>query len=200
MNGERRNMDCALRWSPKQREERRVANAVKHYDCVIDDLRRSVRRTVGAISDQLPATIRIAIGTVLSAGLLIIGCMPKVPVLQFRRETGQNMLGWGPRCWAAANGSLLGIAVVSRIGFWLWYLVPVGCFVVGSPIHGALIWGTYGLVRGITISLSAFVMRNSPERMTAISMALLSRQPRAVAVSRAALVILGVGMTLVLGA
>src|SRR3712207_8459275 len=37
----------------------------------------------------------------------------------------------------------------SRIGFWLWYAIPLGAFLVGDPWLGAVVYGTYGFVRGL---------------------------------------------------
>lgn len=51
------------------------------------------------------------------------------------------------------NGAALGIGATSRVGFWLWYLIPVGALLVGSPIFGGLVYGAYGFVRGWTVWL-----------------------------------------------
>lgn len=66
---------------------------------------------------------------------------------QISRETEQSLLSHGPFEWATANGFLLGLGFTSRIGYWIFYLVPVGCLVTGSPIFAAAIWGMYGLTR-----------------------------------------------------
>jgi len=54
----------------------------------------------------------------------------------------------GPTKWALLNGSTLGIGVFSRLGFWLWYIVPFGSLLVGDIFWSALIYGVYGCVRG----------------------------------------------------
>jgi hypothetical protein len=96
---------------------------------------------------------------------------------QVNRETEQSLLGRGPLAWALANGSLLGLGFTSRIGYWIFYLVPVGCFVVGSPALGALIWGAYGFTRLGAASLLAFRMHTMPGRMGELSKRLLALQP-----------------------
>jgi hypothetical protein len=37
--------------------------------------------------------------------------------------------------------------VTTRIGYWLWYAVPVTCLLTGRSLLGALMYGVYGLVR-----------------------------------------------------
>ena len=54
----------------------------------------------------------------------------------------------GPLWWAIRNGVTLGFGATSRIGFLLWYVVPIGALLFGSPALGAAIYGTYELVRG----------------------------------------------------
>ena len=43
---------------------------------------------------------------------------------------------------------MLGLGGTSRIGFWLWYVVPISALLVGQASLGALIFGAYGLTRG----------------------------------------------------
>lgn len=69
--------------------------------------------------------------------------------LQRARETSQRWVHLRPIRWTTRNGLALGFGATSRIGFWLWYAVPAGAFLVGSPGLGAAIYGMYGLVRGI---------------------------------------------------
>lgn len=59
----------------------------------------------------------------------------------------------GPLRWATRNGLALGFGATSRIGFLLWYVVPLGALLSGSPAFGAAIYGTYGLVRGVAAPL-----------------------------------------------
>lgn len=93
----------------------------------------------------------------------------RAPILQINRETPESLLSRGPLLWSAANGALLGLAVTSRIGFWLWYMIPIGVFLSASPIAGAVIWGSYGLVRLGVLGIIAARMRRSeaaPHRIT----------------------------------
>lgn len=73
------------------------------------------------------------------------------------RETPQQLLDHGPIRWALENGILLGVGFGSRLGTWLWFVVPVCCLSSGSPAAGALIYGGYGLARlGTSGALAAF--------------------------------------------
>ena len=40
----------------------------------------------------------------------------------------------------------------TRIGFWLWYAVPIGAFVTGSPVWGSCVWGAFAATRGLAPS------------------------------------------------
>jgi hypothetical protein len=61
--------------------------------------------------------------------------------LEHERETEQSLLHRGPVIWAVANGGQLGLGFTSRIGFWSWYLMPIGIFLLADPLVGALAWG-----------------------------------------------------------
>ena len=69
------------------------------------------------------------------------------PCCSDRGETNQGWLGIGPAVGAALNGAAMGAGFVTRIGYWLWYVIPVTCFLLASPRAGALVFGLYGLVR-----------------------------------------------------
>jgi hypothetical protein len=68
-------------------------------------------------------------------------------------ETPRDWLRKGPLRWAIRNGLALGFGATSRIGFFLWYVVPLGALLSGCPVLGAIIYGTYGLVRGLAAPL-----------------------------------------------
>jgi hypothetical protein len=63
----------------------------------------------------------------------------------------------GPLGWATRNGLALGIGATSRIGFWLWYVMPVTALLSASPLAGAAIYGLYGALRagGVWVLLLA---------------------------------------------
>ena len=78
-----------------------------------------------------------------------------------------------PRAWlelrnwqtAARNGVALGTGYSTRIGFWLWYLVPIGAFAVGSPVRGALIYAAYAAARlGTSVGLGVLAIASDSAR------------------------------------
>lgn len=72
---------------------------------------------------------------------------PSSRPLQCDKETPQRWMNNGPFSWAIANGLVLGCGARSRLGFWIWYVVPVGAFLCGNAALGALAYGLYSLVR-----------------------------------------------------
>lgn len=74
-------------------------------------------------------------------------------VLQRNCETTQRWMDMGPLRWAALNGLALGSGWYSRIGFPLWYVLPVAALCLGSATWGAAIIGLYGLSRGAAAPL-----------------------------------------------
>jgi hypothetical protein len=128
-----------------------------------------------------------------------VSLLPRLAPLQLRGEKSQALLGLGPRRWAAANGALLALGLVSRIGFWVWYVVPLSCFASGSIVAGAAIWGSYGLSRMGVASCAAYAMRADSAGTATIGERLLDGRARAEPASRAALAVLAAALSLQLG-
>lgn len=106
---------------------------------------------LGLVGTQLSLPGRAAIASLLAllglaAGVLDLGSS-RLPLLQCDRETPQSWMRFGALRWAAVNGAMLGLGFTSRIGFWLWYVVPTGSLLLGDPWLGAAIYGLYGFVR-----------------------------------------------------
>ncbi len=154
---------------------------------------------VGLAGALLTLNARVVAGTVLAALLVLAPLASPRRLPQVNRETEQSLLGRGPFLWALANGFLLGLGFTSRIGYWIFYLVPVGCFVVGSPGYGALIWGAYGFTRLGIAALLAFRMHRTPTRTGDLSRRLLALQPVVRLVSNPLTVLFALGITLWLG-
>jgi hypothetical protein len=108
---------------------------------------------LGTAGGLLPLEIRVAAGSILAIAAVALGSLEVVgrrfQPLQFDCETPQRWVNRGPLRWAIRNGLTLGFGATSRIGFWLWYVIPLGAFLVGDPAAGAAIYGTYGLVRAL---------------------------------------------------
>lgn len=111
---------------------------------------------LGWLGSNLPAQTRIGMAILVSlAGVavglfsLLRGGMP----LQCNRETPRAWVDTTPTRWAIQNGLVLGIGATSRLGFWLWYAVPLAALLFGSPWFGALIFGLFGGVRTTAVWL-----------------------------------------------
>ena len=76
-----------------------------------------------------------------------------LPLLQHDYETPQSWINIGALRWASINGLVLGFGATSRLGFWLWYAVPLGAFLFGRADLSAAIYGTYGAARGLVVWL-----------------------------------------------
>jgi len=112
---------------------------------------------LGTVGDLLPLDLRLAVGSVLAVVAIILGVLElfgrRISPPQFDCETPQRWVHKGPLRWASRNGLTLGFGATSRIGFLLWYVIPIGALLFGRPILGATIYGTYGLIRGVAAPL-----------------------------------------------
>ena len=115
---------------------------------------------------------------------------------QFDCETPQRWVHQGPLRWATRNGLTLGFGATSRIGFWLWYVIPLGAFLVGDPRLGAAIYGTYGLIRALG---AVFILLGMLRLKTDISDWVMERYGTARVLAAGELVFLGVALTVVVG-
>lgn len=111
---------------------------------------------LGWLGSIVSLDIRLAVISLLSLASIVIailelGGWQVLQLLQCDRETPQSWVHKGPIQWAIQNGLALGSGFANRIGFWLWYAIPLGAFFVGSPVFGALLYGIYGFVRGIMV-------------------------------------------------
>lgn len=89
-------------------------------------------------------TLAVALVLVL-AGIELAG--KRARLLQRDIETPQSWMQFGPVWWPLANGAALGAGVSTRLGFPVWYVIPIAAFATGSPLWGAVAWGLYGFLR-----------------------------------------------------
>lgn len=138
---------------------------------------------------------------VITAAALAVGVLPllRVRLPQFDRETPQSLLHRGPLFWAMSNGALLGVAVTSRLGFWLWYMIPIGALATASPLTGAGIWGGYGFCRLAILAYVAGRMRERGSASHEVSDALLKAKPRVGRYMTIAASVVGLATALVAG-
>lgn len=156
---------------------------------------------LGAAGSLLAREARVAIGSLfgllaIAIGSLELGGHPlRLP--QRDRETPQEWVHAGPWGWAARNGLVLGWGATSRIGFWLWYAIPVGALLVARADLGAALYGAYGAARGlglwgIILGLPRWVADD-------VALWLLERVTAAQRLAAGVLVALGVAIAVALG-
>lgn len=110
---------------------------------------------LGALGSMLPLTARAATATALGLLAVAFGTVElagrRIRPLQFDRETPQRWLHRGPLQWAVRNGLVLGVGATTRLGFTLWYVVPLAALLTGSPEAGAVLYGGYAFVRAASV-------------------------------------------------
>ena len=155
---------------------------------------------LGGVGSLLPLDFRLAIGSILAVVAIAAGSLElsgrRVQPPQFDCETPQRWVQKGPLRWATQNGLTLGFGATSRIGFWLWYVVPLGAFLLGDPRLGATIYGTYGLVRALG---AVFIFLGILRLKVDISDWLIEHYGAARFLAAGQLVFLGVVLTIVVG-
>lgn len=154
----------------------------------------------GALGGDSADSLRAVLGTILGALAIGMGCIAlfgvSYPPLQCDRETPQEWVAKGPVVWPVLNGAALGFGATSRLGFWLWYAVPVGSFLVASPVGGALIWSMYGLTRAGAAIILWYTQAVRPDRDLARFLAFRGTANRA---TSALMVLLGIALFLLMG-
>lgn len=92
--------------------------------------------------------------TPILVGVALINLVYRlVPLLQIDRETPRDWVEEHAVYWAMKNGFFLGIGFTSRVGFWLWYIVPLSTLLIGDIRLGGMIYGVYGASRGSAVWL-----------------------------------------------
>jgi hypothetical protein len=114
----------------------------------------SVGAALGWIGSAIAPEVRAVIVVCFAFVALLISLTElfgrRVRMIQVDRETPYGWLGPGPLSWAARNGAAIGFGGGTRLGFWLWYVVPLGSLLAGSPILGAAAYGLYSLSRTLS--------------------------------------------------
>ena len=155
---------------------------------------------LGAVGGLLPLDSRLAVGSILAIVAVVLGSLElfgyRVQLPQFDCETPQRWVHKGPLRWATRNGLTLGFGATSRIGFWLWYVIPLGALLAGDPLFGAVVYGTYGLVRALG---AVFILLGMLGLKVDASDWLIERYGAARALAAGQLLLLGVAGAIVVG-
>ncbi len=128
-----------------------------------------------------------------SAGLLQF----RIPLIQVDRETRYGWLHGSPLSWALRNGAAIGFGAGTRLGVWLWYLIPIGAMVSGNVFIGVVGYGAYGLSR--TGGAGLLLMLQSRHRNIPVWLRVLRQSARARRFADAQLLLVGFAVLLVVG-
>lgn len=107
----------------------------------------------GFLGAAVEPSLRALLALIAVSAVLVGAALRPVP-WQLDRETDTRWLGYQDWRTAAYNGFALGLGFTTRIGFWLWYVVPLSAFVVADPVLGAAGYSVFALTR---VSLSALL-------------------------------------------
>ncbi|MEV0592798.1 hypothetical protein [Nonomuraea cavernae] len=104
----------------------------------------------GALLGLLGAALEPGMRALLAlaaASAVAVGAVSRPVPWQLDRETDTDWLGYEDWRTAAYNGVALGLGFTTRIGFWLFYLVPLTAFVVADPVLGAAGYAAFAVSR-----------------------------------------------------
>jgi hypothetical protein len=157
---------------------------------------------LGVIGGKVALDLRLIGTSLLAIGAIAIGGLElsnrRLGLPQHNCETPQHWMNAGALRWAARNGWTLGLGVMSRIGFWLWYVIPFGALLSGQVVFGALLYGSYSLARGAAV----WVIILGPRRRIggdAIALWLLGQTSTARMLTAGQLMLVGVAVALAFG-
>lgn len=115
----------------------------------------TVGAVIGALGSTMTVEARAALGTLVALAGVIVGVLEvsgvRVPLLEQPGQTPRKWLQEGAFLGPAKNGVALGLGFFTKIGFSMWYLIPFGALLSGSPLGGSIIYGTYAFVRGLGV-------------------------------------------------
>jgi hypothetical protein len=157
---------------------------------------------LGGAGSLLPLDVRVVVATLLAPVAVCLGGIElagrRVRPLQCNRETPQRWVRLGPGRWALLNGAALGFGAISRLGFWLWYSLPLGSLLIGDPIVGGAMYGAYALLRSAS-ALGWLIGIRIAHDTEVVSDWLLERASLARAAAAAQLVVIGLVLGVAVG-
>jgi hypothetical protein len=117
--------------------------------------------TLGAAGQLVAMPIRGVVGVSALLAIAVAAVSRRLP-WQLERETSIRWLEYQDWRTAAYNSASLSLGFATRIGFWMFYLVPIGAFMTGSALKGTLVYSIYGGARSVaSLVLAAAAMRSA---------------------------------------
>ncbi|WP_214416057.1 hypothetical protein [Sphaerisporangium fuscum] len=132
---------------------------------------------LGLLGSALEPGMRALLALAAVSAVAVGAAVRPVP-WQLDRETDTRWLGYNDWRTAAYNGFALGLGFTTRIGFWLFYLVPLTAFAVADPLLGALGYVVFAVSR---VGLSALLTSMDVYVTGGITRARMFADPLAVA-------------------
>jgi hypothetical protein len=120
-----------------------------------------VGATLGVVGQMVAMPIRGVVGVCAVLAIAVAAVTRRLP-WQLERETSIRWLEYQDWRTAVYNSASLSLGFATRIGFWVFYLVPIGAFMSGSALKGALVYSIYGGARcAASLVLAAVAMRSA---------------------------------------
>ena len=115
---------------------------------------------LGSLGQLLGLPTRAVVAAVGLSAAAVIALSRRRP-WQLDRETNADWVLLQDWRTAAYNATSLSLGFTTRIGFWAFFLVPLGAFITGNPRLGALVYATYASARTVaSFALAAVSFRS----------------------------------------
>jgi hypothetical protein len=154
---------------------------------------------LGLSGSAIEPSLRAALAVVLGLGAIAVAVIQlsghRVGLFQLDRETPYRWLSPGAFSWALQNGAAIGFGAMTRLGFWLWYVIPIGAVLSGSWVVGGIGYGLYSLSRTLSAGgIMVLVRRADWKPETVLDLGLAAR-----ALSDMTLLCIGITAVFILG-
>lgn len=158
---------------------------------------------LGWVGAQASLEVRLAVATLLGLAGALVGAVEvlgrRIKVPQCDVETPQAWVKESSWKWATKNGIALGMGAFSRIGFPLWYVIPMGSLLLASPAAGGAIYGSYGLFRAFPACAMYWIEYRYRFKVEPISTAVVRAHVQVRALTAAYLMLFALSVVLVVG-
>jgi hypothetical protein len=165
-----------------------------------------VGATLALLGTLLPRTNLPEAAVVLALLGFVLGLLELTPAKirppQIGHETAQRWMNIGALSGSAMNGAALGAGFMTRIGYWAWYVLPAGVLLMGRIDLGILLFGAYGLTRGIVplIAVAQLLLKPCEARdITALQAWMMSKAAVARSVATGQLILTSVAIFVGIG-